>query len=81
MADLFNVHDAASEARLVVCPIGKHRGATLGWIIEHDPGYFAWMLRNVRFDVPRVRDAVRVLELAYGADLQRAANQEAVLRR
>jgi hypothetical protein len=81
MDGLFGISDAVTGARHVLCPLGRHRGARLGWIMDHDPGYFAWMVKNVRFDTPRVREAVRVLELAHAESLERAANNEAMLRR
>lgn len=80
MDGLFGVNDAVVAARHVVCPLGKHRGARLGWILDHDPGHFAWMAKNVRFATPRVRDAMNVLVRSHAESLERAANNEVMLR-
>jgi hypothetical protein len=45
---------------LATMPFGKHRGRSIGWILDHDPSYLRWL--HERADTIHggmVRDAIR----------------------
>jgi hypothetical protein len=52
-------------------PFGKHYGKTLRDVLQDDPAYLDW-LNGTEIRSPRLRDAVREMNLKYAAEIERA---------
>lgn len=61
------------KARAVVVPFGKHKGHTLGWVLDNDQQHLVFLQSVVR--KKDVRDAIDELMSYFGESMRRARDQ------
>jgi hypothetical protein len=54
-----------NEWRAVECPLGKHRGKSLGEIADNDESYFRWMLGHIEPKTEELAKAFAAAEKAF----------------
>lgn len=58
----------------IVMPFGRHRGKTLGQIVNDDAGYLDWIVDKCTAD--RLRDAVKRMCDKYAPEIERAIESQ-----
>lgn len=63
LREIYNIKKTVVDSLDYVMPFGKHKGKTIGWIIEVEPWYIQWLHENTDMDFD-----FKVLEQVEGED-------------